>query len=56
MKTIKPILKGILLYTTMIIILIFVASVDSLSNVGLLTGIAIVVALIYACKKAKVTI
>lgn len=56
MKAIKPILKGILLYATMIITMIFVASVDSLSNTSLLLGIAIVVALIYVCKKAKVTI
>lgn len=56
MKAIKSILKGILLYTTMIITLVFVASVDSLSNTSLLLGVTIVVALIYACKKAKVTI
>ena len=54
-KTIKLICKGILLYITMIITMIFVAGIDSLSNKGLLTGIIIVVALIYACKKVKYT-
>ena len=54
-KTIKLICKGILLYITMIVTMIFVAGIDSLSNKGLLTGIIIVVALIYTCKKAKYT-
>lgn len=54
-KTIKLICKGILLYITMIITMIFVAGIDSLSNKGLLTGIIIVAALIYVCKKVKYT-
>ena len=54
-ETIKLICKGILLYITMIVTVIFVAGIDSLSNKGLLIGIIIVVALIYTCKKAKYT-
>lgn len=54
-ETITLIWKGILLYITMIVTMIFVAGVDSLSETGLLIGIALVATLIYACKKAKYT-
>lgn len=45
--------KGILLYTTMIVTMLFIGGVDSLSEKGLLIGIALVAALIFACKKAN---
>lgn len=54
-ETIKLICKGILLYITMIVTMIFMAGVDSLSNKGLLIGMVIIVGLFYACKKAKYT-
>ena len=54
-ETLTLIWKGILLYITMFITMIFIAGIDSLSNKGLLIGIIIVVALIYTCKKAKYT-
>lgn len=54
-ETITLIWKGILLYITMIVSMIFIAGVDSLSDTGLLIGVVTVAILIYACKKAKYT-
>lgn len=54
-ETITLIWKGILLYITIFITMIFIAGVDSLSDKGLFVGIAIVATLFYACKKAKYT-
>lgn len=54
-KTITLIWKGLLLYITMFITMVFMAGIDSLSNKGLLTGIIIIAILFYACKKAKYT-
>ncbi len=54
-ETITLIWKGILLYITMIVTMIFIAGVDSLSEKGLLIGMLICGALFYACKKAKYT-
>lgn len=54
-KTLTLIWKGILLYITMFITMIFIAGVDSLSEKGLLVGVVIIAALFYACKKAKYT-
>lgn len=54
-ETVTLIWKGILLYITMFVTMIFIAGVDSLSEKGLLVGIAIVGTLFYACKKAKYT-
>lgn len=52
MKAIKIILKGILLYTTIIAVIIFIGSVESLYNKGyIIPAIAIIVALIYICYK-----
>lgn len=45
----KPILKAILLYTTLLSALIYIASVDSLSLQGVIIGGAIVASLIVAC-------
>lgn len=51
MKT-KLILKGILLYTTMIVAILFICSVDSIYNRGFFfPAICIVAILIYICYK-----
>lgn len=52
-RTFKLIYKGILLYITIIAIMLFICSVDSLSDRDLFIGITIVISLIYACRKAK---
>lgn len=54
-ETITLIWKGILLYITMIITMIFMAGVDSLSDEGLIAWIAVIAILFYTCKKAKYT-
>lgn len=52
-RTITLVWKGLLLYITMIVTILFMGGVDSLSEKGLFIGIAIVASLIYACKRAK---
>lgn len=52
-RTFKLICKGILLYITIIAVILFISSVDSLSESNLFIGMAIIISLIYACKKAK---
>lgn len=54
-ETITLIWKGILLYITMFITMIFIAGVDSLSNKGLIVWLIVIAILFYACKKAKYT-
>lgn len=52
MKTIKIILKGILLYTTIIAVIVFIGSIESLYDKGyIIPATAIIVALIYICYK-----
>lgn len=52
MKTIKLILKGILLYTTMIAAMLYVCGVDSIYNNGyFIPATGIVALLIYICYK-----
>lgn len=52
MKTIKLILKGILLYTTMILAMLYVCGVDSIYDNGyFLPATGIVALLIYICYK-----
>lgn len=52
MKTIKLILKGILLYTTMIAAMLYVCGVDSIYDNGyFLPATGIVALLIYICYK-----
>lgn len=52
MKTIKLILKGILLYTTMILAILYICGVDSIYNNGyFLPATGIVALLIYICYK-----
>ena len=52
MKTIKLILKGILLYTTIIVVILYVCGVDSIYNNGyFLPATGIVALLIYICYK-----
>lgn len=52
MKTIKLILKGILLYTTIIVAMLYVCVVDSIYEDGyFLTATGIVALLIYICYK-----
>lgn len=46
--------KKIFLYITIFISLIFIASIDSLSNTGLTIGTLIILALLYMCRKLKV--
>lgn len=53
MKTIKLILKGILLYTTMILAMLYICGVDSIYDNGyFLPATGIVALLIYICYKA----
>lgn len=54
-ETITLIWKGILLYITIFITMIFIAGVDSLSNKGLIAWLIVITILFYACKKAKYT-
>lgn len=50
MKTIKLILKGILLYTTVIVIMLFICGVDSIYDAGLFHwSVGIILGLIYLC-------
>lgn len=52
MKTIKLILKGILLYTTMILAMLYICGVDSIYDNGyFLPATGIVTLLIYICYK-----
>lgn len=52
MKTIKLILKGILLYTTMILAMLYICGVDSIYDNGyFLPATGIVALLIYICYK-----
>lgn len=52
MKTIKLILKGILLYTTIIVAMLYVCGVDSIYDNGyFLPATGIVALLIYICYK-----
>lgn len=52
MNTIKLILKGILLYTTMILAMLYICGVDSIYDNGyFLPATGIVVLLIYICYK-----
>lgn len=52
MKTIKLILKGILLYTTMILAMLYICGVDSIYDNGyFLLATGIVALLIYICYK-----
>ena len=52
MKTIKLILKGILLYTTMIAAMLYVCGIDSIYNNGyFLPATGIVALIIYICYK-----
>lgn len=52
MKTIKLILKGILLCTTMIVAILYICGVDSIYNNGyFLPATGIVALLIYICYK-----
>lgn len=52
MKTIKLILKGILLYTTIMVIILYVCGVESLYDNGyFFITTSIIVVLVYACCK-----
>lgn len=52
MKTIKLILKGILLYTTIIAAILYICGVDSIYDIGyFLPATGIVALLIYICYK-----
>lgn len=52
MKTIKLIFKGILFYTTIIIISLFISGIDSIYDNGyFLYAIGIITLLIYVCYK-----
>ena len=52
MNTYKLILKGILLYTTIIFTALFVCSVDSIKNIDVIfLDVCIIAVLIYACYK-----
>lgn len=52
MKTMKLILKGILLYTTMILVMLYICGVDSIYDNGyFLPATGIVALLIYICYK-----
>lgn len=52
MKTIKMIFKGILLYMTILVTMIFMMSVDSIYDQGyFFYGIMLVAALVFVCYK-----
>ena len=52
MNTYKLILKGILLYTTIILTALFVCGVDSIKNIDVIfLDVCIIAGLIYACYK-----
>lgn len=52
MKTVKIILKGILLYTTIIAVIVFIGSIESLYDKGyIIPATIIIVALMYICYK-----
>lgn len=52
MNTYKLILKGILLYTTIIFTVLFICGVDSIKNIDIIfLDVCIIAGLIYACYK-----